>query len=223
MITERATIIRQNRKSIKILISEMGEINIYAPKHITNSDIEKLIGNKESWAINKSNKMKETYSSNIEIIGYKSVLICGRIYKIEYDNIKKIGIINQTIYVPDKYKDKQKLITALKKWFKLLAEDILAKRLQTLSIETNLAYNGFKIGDFRSKWGSCDSVKVIKLNYKLVMLPHKVIDAVILHELVHTKVMNHSATFYNKLFSLMPEYKKYRTVLKSFGYLLKMY
>jgi hypothetical protein len=58
MITERANIIRQNRKSIKILITEDGQINIYAPKHVTNSDIEKLVGNKESWAVKKAEKQK---------------------------------------------------------------------------------------------------------------------------------------------------------------------
>ena len=223
MITEKATIIRQNRKSIKILITEKGEINIYAPRHITNSDIEKLVGNKESWADKKSKKMKEQYTSNFEIIGYNAVLICGKVYKIEFDSIKRIGVAGDKIYIPEKYNDKQKLITVLKKWYKMLAADILTSRLQMLSKETNLEYNGLKIGDFRAKWGSCDSGKAIKLNYKLVMLPHKVIDAVILHELVHTKEMNHSTKFYNKLIAIMPEYKKYRAELKKYGYLLKMF
>lgn len=223
MITERANIIRQKRRSIKILITETGEINIYAPKHITNSDIEKLVGNKESWAVKKSNKMKEQYSSNIDIIGYKTVLICGKTYKIEFENVKKIGVFDQVLYVPDKYKEQSKLVSALKKWYKLLAADILTTRLNFLSKEVNLAYNGLKIGDFRAKWGSCDSNREIKLNYKLVMLPHKMIDAVIFHELVHTKIMSHSVQFYNKLISVMPEYKKYRAELKSYGYLLKMY
>ena len=92
-----------------------------------------------------------------------------------------------------------------------------------LSYECNYAISGIKIGDFRAKWGSCDTSKLIKLNYKLSMLPHKLIDAVILHELVHTKEMNHSDKFYKLLIKLMPDYKKVRAELKNYGYLLKMY
>jgi predicted metal-dependent hydrolase len=103
------------------------------------------------------------------------------------------------------------------------AQEVLVKRAETLKDETGLKYNGIKIGDFRAKWGSCDSNQEIKLNYKLVMLPHNVIDAVILHELVHTKEMSHSRNFYNKLIAVMPEYKKYRAVLKENNYLLKLY
>jgi len=223
MITENATIIRQNRKSIKILISENGEINIYAPKHISNSEIERLVGNKESWALKKSQKMKEKFRSNIDIIGYKNVLICGKEYKIHFDNIKKIGIYENYLIVPEKYNEKTKLISALKKWFKLLAADILTTRAMQLSKESGLMYKELKIGDFRAKWGSCDSNKLLKLNYKLVMVSHKLIDAVILHELVHTKEMSHSAKFYNRLLAIMPEYRKYRAELKDYGYLLKMF
>ncbi len=223
MITERANIIRQNRKSIKILITENGEINIYAPKHISNSDIEKLVGNKESWAIKKSQKQKENQSRFENLIKYESVLICGKEYIIKFEKTKSIGIFAPYIIVPAKYQEISKLKTALKKWFKSLAEELLTKRAMQLSYECNYAISGIKIGDFRAKWGSCDTNKLIKLNYKLTMIPHKLIDAVILHELVHTKEMNHSDKFYKLLIKLMPDYKKVRAELKNYGYLLKMY
>ncbi len=222
MITERANIIRQNRRTIKIIISENGDINIYAPKHITNSEIERYVGNKEEWALKKSAKAKEKKTNSRDIFDYKSVLICGKEYKIEYYNTKKIGTLNDSLVVPEKYRG-EKLVPALKKWLKMLAEEMLQKRVIELSKYSKLMYNGIKIGDFRAKWGSCDNYRNIKLNYKLVMLPHKLIDAVILHELVHTKEMNHSREFYNRLIALMPEYRKYRLELKEYGYLLKLY
>lgn len=222
MITEKANIIRQNRRSIKIIISETGEINIYAPKHISNTDIERYVGNKESWAVKKSNRAKEKIQNNRGIFEYSSVLICGKEYAIKFCDTKTIGILEEYLLIPKKYSG-AKLIPSLKKWLKTLAEELLVKRLKELSVSTKLSFCDAKIGDFRAKWGSCDSNKNIKLNYKLVMLPHKLIDAVILHELVHTKEMNHSQNFYTKLIAIMPEYKKYRLQLKEYSYLLKLY
>ena len=223
MITERANIIRQNRRTIKIIIEQNGDINIYAPKHISICEIERLVGNKESWAIKKSQIQKNKTSMLEDVFTYNSAFLFGKKYKIVVGSCKKIGLTEEYIVIPEKYKDKQQLITALKKWYKKLAQEVLVKRAETLKDETGLKYNGIKIGDFRAKWGSCDSNQEIKLNYKLVMLPHNVIDAVILHELVHTKEMSHSRNFYNKLIAVMPEYKKYRAVLKENNYLLKLY
>ncbi len=222
MITERANIIRQNRRTIKIIIAENGDINIYAPKHITNSEIEKYIGNKESWATKKSGQIKARLDKNRAIIDYKEVLICGNPYEITYYEGKKIGMLENKLLLPQKYIG-EKTPSALKKWLKTLAIEMLQKRLTELSKATKLGFTDLKIGDYKAKWGSCDSLKHIKLNYKLVMLPYKLIDAVLLHELVHTKEMNHSQNFYTRLIAIMPEYKKYRAELKSYSYLLKLY
>ena len=222
MITERANIIRQNRKTIKILIDENGQVSIYAPKHITNSEIEKLVGNKESWAMKKSFQIKERRENNRDIFDYNSILVCGKEYKVKDYSGKKPGLSNDYFLIPSKY-GKDKYVNVIKKWLKSLSSEMIEKRLNELSNTTNLQYKSVKIGNFKAKWGSCDSSKNIKINYKVVMLPHKIIDAVLLHELVHTKVMNHSQAFYKKLIAIMPEYKKYRAVLKNYGFLLKLY
>lgn len=93
------------------------------------------------------------------------------------------------------------------------AEEILIPRLSALSIEHGLDYSSAGVKRLKSRWGSCSSRKAITLNSHLIQLPPSLIDYVILHELTHTRELNHSKKFYELLGSLCPNYKALRKEL----------
>ena len=76
------------------------------------------------------------------------------------------------------------------------ANEYLPTRLYELSIKHGLPYTRVSIKDLRSRWGSCSSEKRISLSIHLMRLPKHLIDYVLLHELCHTRVMNHGADFW---------------------------
>ena len=84
------------------------------------------------------------------------------------------------------------------------ARTILPQRLKTLSTLHNYPYKELKIRKLSSRWGSCSNAKTITLSYFLMQLPWELIDYVILHELVHTKYLNHSPRFWQALENLVP-------------------
>lgn len=75
----------------------------------------------------------------------------------------------------------------------------LKDRLYFLANEHGLKYNKVFVRNQRTRWGSCSHKNNISLNAKLVLLPKELIDYVILHELVHTRVHNHSKQFWIEL------------------------
>jgi predicted metal-dependent hydrolase len=79
------------------------------------------------------------------------------------------------------------------------AKKILVGRLQKLAEEHGFQYNRVFIRSQRTRWGSCSCKNNINLNTALLHLPDDLIDYVMLHELVHTRVKNHSAAFWKKL------------------------
>ena len=99
------------------------------------------------------------------------------------------------------------------------AKSILPPRLERLSKQCGLSYTSVKINSSQGRWGSCSGRKDIKLSYYLVLLPSHLIDYVLLHELCHTREMNHSERFWallnqlteGKALALREELKKYRT------------
>ena len=80
----------------------------------------------------------------------------------------------------------------------------LGKRLSELAMEHNFQYNRVSIRNQKTRWGSCSSKDNISLNMKLLHLPDQLIDYILLHELVHTRVKNHSQDFWNELETVVP-------------------
>ncbi len=85
------------------------------------------------------------------------------------------------------------------KALQLEAEALLPQRLQNLARQHNLTYSNVRIKHLRSKWGSCSHEKEITLNSYLMTLPWDLIDYVLVHELVHTKVLRHGKPFWGEM------------------------
>lgn len=93
----------------------------------------------------------------------------------------------------------------LKSWLKQLAQQYLLPWLQDLSVQHAITYNKASIRGQQTLWGSCTMQKNISLNYKLLFVPPKYAAHVMLHELCHTKHLNHSRRFWDLLTKLDPD------------------
>lgn len=79
------------------------------------------------------------------------------------------------------------------------AEEYLPPLVQYWSSLFDLPYNKVTISKARSRWGSCSSKRDISLSFYLMLLPAHLMDYVILHELAHTREMNHGPRFWDLL------------------------
>lgn len=84
----------------------------------------------------------------------------------------------------------------------------LLGRFERLAHKHNLKYNGLKLRKMKSRWGSCSAKNNISLNIGLVNLPVELQEYVILHELVHTKIKNHSSKYWKSLENILPNSRK---------------
>ena len=87
-------------------------------------------------------------------------------------------------------------------------------RLRTLCMETPLAYEKVRIGDQKSRWGSCSAKKTISLNWRLILLPYELGNYVIMHELCHLKHSLHDKKFFNLLATVLPDWQKRKSALE---------
>lgn len=92
----------------------------------------------------------------------------------------------------------------------------LIVRLEALSEKHGFSYNKVTIRNQRTRWGSCSPKNNISLNMKLVRLPSRLVDYVILHELVHTRIKNHSPEFWNELDRYVGNARKLRSRMKAY-------
>jgi predicted metal-dependent hydrolase len=100
---------------------------------------------------------------------------------------------------------------------KTAARRKLIHRLEELADWHGFSYNKVFIRNQKTRWGSCSASNNINLNMKLALLPDELIDYVILHELLHTRIKNHSREFWTELDRLVGNAKHYAKQLKEYG------
>jgi predicted metal-dependent hydrolase len=100
------------------------------------------------------------------------------------------------------------------------ARQILVDRLNFLTRKYGFTYNRVFIRNQKTRWGSCSTKNNINLNVNLIRLPDELIDYTILHELVHTRVKNHSHKFWDQMDLLLGDAKKIDKKLRAYEYLL---
>ena len=94
---------------------------------------------------------------------------------------------------------------------------ITGQNRQSALRRPRLSYQNIEIKNQLTLWGSCNRKHNLKFDWKLAMLPMEIIEYIIVHELTHLKVMNHSGKFWNEMEKVMPEYKECRTWLEKHG------
>ena len=157
---------------------------------------------------------------------FKKVLLLGKEYFIvPTDKVNKIFFTNDSLLIPKKVVESNKIKLYIKKNFKEIAKKVIFKRAYELYKQNNYSknFNNLTIGNFKRKWGSCDNLGNLKFNWKLIMLDSQVIDFVIQHELTHLAELNHSKKFYNLLEKVSANWKKQRNELKEKSFLLNLY
>lgn len=103
------------------------------------------------------------------------------------------------------------------RWYKGQAVPVLLEHVLLCARRYGFTYPKIRISPARTRWGSCSSTGTLSFTYRLVMAPPEVIDYVVIHELAHTQVKNHSQTFWRRVGEILPEYKQYVRWLKTNG------
>ena len=102
-------------------------------------------------------------------------------------------------------------------WYRERAQEHLAARAEFWSGQLRCTATRVLARDQRSRWGSCSADGTLRFNWRLIMADPELIDYVVVHELTHTRVRNHSAEFWAELAKTMPDHRSHRSRLRDFG------
>ena len=224
------TLLKTKRKTIGIIIDRNGEVRVHAPFHASKKQIYEVVRKKADWIERKVNEIKARNSKLIcrQFVGGEKILYLGKEYIlqiVEKDSGRSDVIIHEgtvTVYISPGLSDesrKETIKEALIKWYEQHFSEIVKERLKNYSLQLEAAPCKVVIKT-RKRCGELQQKGNINLNWKLVMAPVEIIDYVIVHELCHLKVMNHSKDFWNLVASVLPNCEKSRKWLKANGYML---
>lgn len=100
---------------------------------------------------------------------------------------------------------------------KRLAAEILQEKCRLFAKRMGVGYGRITIREQKTRWGSCSGAGNLNFNWKLVLMPEKIQDYVVVHELAHRIEMNHSPSFWAVVENMIPDYKERRDWLRKNG------
>jgi hypothetical protein len=109
-----------------------------------------------------------------------------------------------------------------KAWYRQQASRVISERVTGYAAQNGFSYQRVNITGARTRWGSCSARGSLNFTWRLVMAPIRVIDYVVVHELVHLKHKNHSKAFWDEVKRLMPEYQQQIKWLYEHGHTLRL-
>lgn len=216
-ITVRAN---HQAKRISVRVAPNGKLRISTPTFTPALAVKSMI----SLSRSKIRKLVEEYRSSVTSYDYDQPI--GKSHCLVIQNNSSTTEVKTTgtkIFVnlkPDEdigdsdlqSQVRQKVISALRKE----AKSYLPRRLEFLAETHGYIYGAVKMTHAGSRWGSCSSSGTISLNISLMKLPFELLDYVLIHELCHTKQMNHSLDFWKLVKQADPHYKLHRNELRSY-------
>jgi predicted metal-dependent hydrolase len=198
------TIIRRPVKHARLRVSEDGSVRLIAPKDFEPDRIAGILTKKESWIRQNQDRFAKR-SSERPTFGVDQVVLHGEILSVIQTAGHKAGVkvdLDEKVLriaVPSKGR------FSVGDAIRLYAARYLCDRADTLSKHHNLSYNRLFIRSQRTKWGNCSHLKNVSLNWRLVQLSDFISDYVIVHELLHTRIMNHGDRFWVTLRAIYPK------------------
>jgi predicted metal-dependent hydrolase len=105
----------------------------------------------------------------------------------------------------------------LEGWYTLEAERIIGERVALYAGRLEWPMPKVLIRDQKKRWGSCNAKGELRFNWRLIQAEMGIVDYVVVHEMAHLKVLNHSPKYWRLVEQIMPEYQVYHDALHEIG------
>ena len=213
-------------KNISIKIKPFEGVLVTVPMLVSFKIVEDFVKTKINWInknldkVQKQEQLHTFFSANnsfktrSHLVNIISTELSKNTVHIENSNVKVL--ISKKLSISSEENQIYIRNIILEIWRKE-AKEYLPKRVEALAIDHDFNYQKLTIKNTKTRWGSCSFDNNINLSLHLMRISNELIDYVILHELVHTKVKNHSSKFWETLEKHCPNSKILDKELKKYS------
>jgi predicted metal-dependent hydrolase len=215
----------KQKKTVTIHIGPMATVTVFSPQHLDDEKIRMIVRKKAQWILEKQEALERNRYSNSmkEYVSGESFPYLGKLYRLKVtktaeDTVRKCRLVNGRFLVEingNHEADGAAVKRALVDWYLERAETKIKERVDRFSQQAGKGPVSVKIKNQERRWGSCSRKGVIRFNWKIIMAPISVMDYVIVHEICHLIYPHHSLQFWQKVQSIIPDYKRRRDWLKA--------
>lgn len=218
------TVTYSKRKTIEIGVEPADTVSVVAPEGSEDEVLLKYVKSKAKWIVQKLYEIKEIQSQHIdrEYVNGEAFMYLGRNYSlliIEDNSLKKpqTKLHQGKFVITTPTKDQVKLKASMEEWYRQKTLEKVRERIVHYQRYFNVEPTDIKVKEQKKRWASCTSKRELLFNWRCAMAPSWVLDYVVVHEMSHMLIMDHSKDFWSLVEHIIPDYEKHREWLKNYG------
>ena len=204
---------RSNRKSVGLRITSEG-LSVNAPHRMPEHALEALLGEKAEWILKKLEEAKTSCSQKWADGEPAPFLGKNYLLRIGCAQTLRVRVSDDFIDVHLPHPSPDNIEAAMRAWYRRQALVRFSERVRHYCEVLALNEPRLFLSNARTRWGSCNTKREVRLNWRLVKLPLELVDYVVVHELSHLVEMNHSQAFWDTVGRAYPAYRRARQELR---------
>ena len=214
-------IIRSNRKTFSIEVKPDGRLIVRAPKQASRAQIQTIVEGKAGWIEKSRARLARRFPTARPktFTPGERFWYLGEQYPLQLTNRQRPPLDLEGAFILSRAAQ-NRAKDVFVDWYREETRQITARMIDTYTKRYGFNVNRVRITSARTRWGSCSGKSNLNFTYRLCMAPLPVIDYVVVHELVHLEVYNHSKAFWRAVAEIKGDYQKDREWLKQNGPLL---
>ena len=215
-MTEPYELIRTRRRTIALIIHTDGRLVVRAPLRLPEKVIREFVESKAGWIRKKQAQAEAARVPARRFMEGEEFWFLGKAYPLTIVTRRRPALELGSAFRLSRA-SQARARAVFVRWYKDQARHLLDERVRAAAALHGFSFQRIRISSARTRWGSCSSRGTLSFTYRLVMAPPEVIDYVVIHELVHLKIKNHSRAFWKQVGAIMPDYKRRVAWLKKNG------
>lgn len=211
-------IIRSRRRSVSLEITRNAQLIVRMPKYASVADVKRFILEKRDWIEKKIAEASVRVNAHApkRFVSGEGFYYLGEKYRLSITENQNPKFKFQNGFYLSKYSH-NKAKNLFINWYKKQAKINIPKRVRWFADLHHLKFAKIKITSASRRWGSCTSRGNLNFTWRLMLLPLKILDYVVAHEISHLVHHNHSKRFWAQVEKIIPDYKERRKWLKKNG------
>ncbi|HEY7641221.1 MAG TPA: SprT family zinc-dependent metalloprotease [Steroidobacteraceae bacterium] len=202
---------RARRLSVRVYPG--GRVEVVVPPGASAAAVQRFVGTHRQWIHRRVEDLSTAAAVDDSRPASIKLPAIGRHYAVEYqhaaESTARVRIAGENVIVVSGPLHNDRAVTAaLRDWLGGLAREQLGSELARVAAQGGFRYTRTQIRRQRTRWGSCSASGTISLNVCLLFLRPQVVRYLLVHELCHTRHMNHSARFWSLVESFEPDYRE---------------
>ncbi|HEX2667667.1 MAG TPA: SprT family zinc-dependent metalloprotease [Gammaproteobacteria bacterium] len=197
-------------KSLQVHITPWNGIEVVIPRHVSRERARAFVLRHRQWIRDTWQRMREQIvDADLTLPTVLGLRGIGEHWEVRYrsrsGNRARVTARGGTLTVHYDGQDEQAARQALRRWLMERAREHFGSYLPRLCHSTGFSFKKLQIRGQTSRWGSCSSSGTLSLNYKLLFLEPELVRYLVIHELAHTKHLDHSPRFWKLVEEFEPK------------------